>query len=213
MAACSPARLYAALLDDAAPTLSACELTAGLLSSVAVADGNYPSWRYFPARSRPPGWTEPLIAIFRGAQNTIDSRAHTGVKSDTVLAALRPELLELGYEVESSKAQADKLSRPVLFGDEGKPRVAYEVDAFEPNHGLVVEIEAGRGAANNADYRDIVRTSLMVDARFLALGVMLTYSSGSTTWRSYEQTRDRLDAIYASDRLQLPLEGVLLIGY
>jgi hypothetical protein len=31
----------------------------------------------------------------------------------------------------------------------------------------VLEVEAaGRGAANNADYRDLIRASLMVDARF-----------------------------------------------
>jgi hypothetical protein len=31
--------------------------------------------------------------------------------------------------------------------------------------------------------------------------------------QSYRDTRSLLDAIYASQRLKLPLEGVLLIGY
>jgi hypothetical protein len=31
--------------------------------------------------------------------------------------------------------------------------------------------------------------------------------------RAYEKTRNQLSAIYASQRLQLPFEGVLLIGY
>jgi hypothetical protein len=30
---------------------------------------------------------------------------------------------------------------------------------------------------------------------------------------AYEKTRNQLDAIYASQRLKLPFEGVLLIGY
>ena len=30
---------------------------------------------------------------------------------------------------------------------------------------------------------------------------------------AYERTRNQLDAIYASERLKLPFEGVLLIGY
>jgi hypothetical protein len=56
-----------------------------------------------------------------------------------------------------------------------------------------------------------------VNARYLALGVMLTYrhkpGGKQIVVRSYEETRDVLDAIYASGRLQLPFEGVLLFGY
>jgi hypothetical protein len=38
--------------------------------------------------------------------------------------------------------------------------------------GILVEVEAGRGARGNAVYRDLVRSSLIVDQRFLVLGVM-----------------------------------------
>jgi hypothetical protein len=31
--------------------------------------------------------------------------------------------------------------------------------------------------------------------------------------RSYERTREQVDAIYESERLRLPFRGVLLIGY
>jgi hypothetical protein len=31
--------------------------------------------------------------------------------------------------------------------------------------------------------------------------------------QSYRDARNLLDAIYASNRLQLPLEGILLVGY
>lgn len=69
------------------------------------------------------------------------------------------------------------------------------------------------GSAGNADYRDLIRTSLNVDAEFLILGMMLEYRSGNTTMRSYECTRDQIDAIYASERLKLPFTGILLVGY
>jgi hypothetical protein len=101
----------------------------------------------------------------------------------------------------------------VLFGEVGKPVVAYEVDGFHLEHGIVLEVEAGRGAANNADYRDLIRASLMVDARYLVLAMMLHYGGGGTAIKSYDQSRDRLDAIYASERLKLPLDGILLVGY
>ena len=35
--------------------------------------------------------------------------------------------------------------------------------------GIALAVEAGRGAANGADYRDIVRASLLLDADNLAL--------------------------------------------
>jgi hypothetical protein len=78
-------------------------------------------------------------------------------------------------------------------------------------------VGAGRGARGNAVYRDLVRTSLIVNARFLALGVMAQYhhkSSGKPiVVRSYDEAKAQIDAIYASQRLQLPFEGILLFGY
>jgi len=133
------------------------------------------------------------------------------------LASLCPGLVQLGYQVETSKKAIDKIERPVLFGDEGHPRVHYQIDAWLPEPGVVVEVEAGRGWMGGAFYRDLIRTSLIVGARYLALGMMdkYIYSSGAKklTSHDYEHSRDQLDAIYASGRLQLPFEGVLLIGY
>jgi hypothetical protein len=83
--------------------------------------------------------------------------------------------------------------------------------------GIVVEVEAGRGARGNAVYRDLVRSSLIVDQRFLVLGVMRSYrhqSSGRPIIvSSYRDAKEQLDALYASGRLRLPFEGVLLFGY
>jgi hypothetical protein len=95
--------------------------------------------------------------------------------------------------------------------------VSYEIDAVHDEKGIVVEIEAGRGARGNAVYRDLVRTSLIVGARFLVLGVMSEYrlkSAGKdVSVASFRDARDQLDAIFTSGRLVLPFEGVLLFGY
>lgn len=65
--------------------------------------------------------------------------------------------------------------------------------------------------------RELIRTSLVVGARYLALGVMIEYrhmSGGEHQHvRSYEEAENQLDAIYASGRLHLPFTGVLLFGY
>jgi hypothetical protein len=54
-----------------------------------------------------------------------------------------------------------------------------EVDAAHDGFGVVVEVEAGRGARGNAAYRDLVRTSLIVDARYLALLMPIVYRAQS----------------------------------
>lgn len=53
----------------------------------------------------------------------------------------------------------------------------------------------------------------MVDARFLVLAMMLHYGTGRTATKSYDAAGDRIDAIYASERLKPPLDGILLVGY
>ena len=123
----------------------------------------------------------------------------------------------LGYKVETGKLAGQRIERPVLFGDNGIPSVKYEIDAFHDELGIAVEVEAGRGAKGNADYRDLVRTSLLLDARFMVLMMpnVYRYNSGGKSLRAdaFAKTREQFSAIYASNRLILPFEGVLLIGY
>ena len=179
---------------------------------------DYPQWSYFPRNSTAPGWVAPLIAAVGAAIGQIDTRPLPAedadrLTSDVVLAHVRPGLESLGYTVESGKKAEQKIHRPVLFGENGIPTVKYEVDAFHAQLGIAVEVEAGRGAFGNADYRDIIRMSLMVDAEFMVLLQPLAYRTGATTKSAYASSRDLLDAIYASQRLALPFSGALLVGY
>lgn len=174
---------------------------------------SYPHWRYFPRNVRPPEWATQFVAVVAGAQSTISTvYEKTGLSSDEVLKEIAPGLVGLDYVVETGKTAAEKITRPVLFGERGVPSVSYEIDAFHDGLGIAVEVEAGRAASNNADYRDIVRTSLILDANFLALLVPVTYRSTQSV-QVYEKTRAQMEAIYASDRLKLPFAGVLLVGY
>ena len=139
------------------------------------------------------------------------------MESNAVLAELATDLATLGFAVEQGKTKAQKLARPVFFGDEGTFLRTYEIDAFEPTNGVALEVEAGRATMGNAIYRDLIQASLMVDARHLALAVPVEYrykSGGRTvTEPSYAKTYSVVEAIYGSPRLQLPFAGLLLIGY
>jgi hypothetical protein len=179
--------------------------------------GAYPEWFYYPASARPPGWVHDFTDAVTSAREDIESRAVLGLTSDRVLAALRPGLESLGFLVETGKHKGERIHRPVLFGERGVERVAYEVDAVHDGLGVVLEVEAGRGARGNAIYRDLVRVSLIVGARFLLLGVMQEYrhltAGKPISVASYHDAKEQLDAVYASGRLGLPFEGLLLFGY
>lgn len=177
----------------------------------------YPRWAYYPTRDPAPDWVAVVIQVVAEAQEEVDSARMPGLTSDRVLEHLRPGLEACGFRVEAGKRAAQRITLPVLFGEQGLPRVRYDVDGVHDELGVLLEVEAGRGARGNAVYRDLVRTSLIVNAAFLVLGVMQEYhhkSGGkSIVVRSYDEAKDQLDAIYASQRLRLPFEGVLLFGY
>lgn len=175
----------------------------------------FPQWSYYPRNVAPAEWVEPTLSAVAAVEDAISSSVarEANVKSDDVLRAIGPGLTTFGFVVETGKSAAEKIERPVLYGENGDVKVKYEIDGWHPIHGVALEVEAGRGAANNADYRDIVRASLLLDARFLCLVMPIEYRSGKSRWRAYASTNAQLDAIYASRRLQLPFEAVLLIGY
>ncbi len=177
----------------------------------------YPQWQYFPPSRPAPDWVASVVSVFDGARPRIDSASVSNLTSDLVLAQVREGLESLGFEIEAGKRVDQKVRRPVLFGSQGRERVAYEIDGFHDGHGIVLEVEAGRGARGNAVYRDLIRTSLLVDAAFLVIAVMDTYrhqSSGRpTVAHSYRETTNLLEAVYASGRLLFPFEGILVIGY
>jgi hypothetical protein len=177
----------------------------------------YPRWRYFPSYAAPPQWVDAVVGVFATSRAEIDSAVDHAkrMESNDVLGVIAGGLQNLGFAVEQGKQKAGKLPRPVFFGDEGSYLRTYEIDAFEPNEGIALEVEAGRATAGNAIYRDLIQGSLMVDARFLALAVPVEYRYGERPSRepSYAKTYSVVEAIYGSPRLLLPFEGLLLIGY
>jgi hypothetical protein len=179
---------------------------------------DYPLWRYFPSFSPAPDWAKALVQVFLNHRTAIDSYVthEKRMESNDVLAVLADDLEnELGFQVERGKQKLGKLPRPVFFGDQGTYLRTYEIDAFQHDHGIALEVEAGRATMGNAIYRDLIQASLMVDARYLPLAVPLEYRYGKkpTTEASYAKTYSVVEAIYGSQRLDLPFDGLLLVGY
>jgi hypothetical protein len=81
----------------------------------------------FPRTEPPPTFSPGIVQIFRAHEAAICTRTLTkGLTSDAVLTALRDDLCALGFSVEASKLRADKIQRPVFFGENGVPELQYE---------------------------------------------------------------------------------------
>ena len=171
----------------------------------------------FPRTQPPPKFTSKVVSAFRASEATICTRTlDKGLTSDAVLAAVRPNLVALGFNVEASKLAADKIKRPVFFGENGEPYLQYEIDAFHSAWQCGLEIEAGRGWMGNAVYRDLIQALVMVELETLILAVANTYryqSSGKLAIsRDYENTVAVADALYGHSRIAMPYRLVVL-GY
>lgn len=187
--------------------------------SFQVADMDKIPIRYqtFPRTVNPPAFTEPVAKVFRDHENEISTTIlKKGLTSDEVLKTIRCDLEKLGFECEKGKLTNDKINRPVLFGENGKCEVSYDIDASQPEWHAVLEVEAGRAWKGNAVYRDLIRVSVMVDVKYLILAVPNRYQyfvSGKTAYNpDYECTRDLAMALYGHNSFQLPY-NLMLIGY
>lgn len=166
------------------------------------------NWQFFPKSNLLPEHLVDVVRAFETHEGSIDSSEYSH-KSDEVLKILTGELEKLKYIVEKSKKDSDKVQVPVLFGRNGTLEKYFLADAFNLLKKTVIEIEAGRAVANNQFLKDIFQASVMHDVEYLVVSVRNSYRGKN----DFENVLSFLEALYSSDRLKLPLKGILLIGY
>jgi len=149
-----------------------------------------------------------VVRVFEAASDRIDSDSHT-LNSNEVLSVISDGLVAAGFAVEMGKKASQKIRVPVLFGLNGKLEKSFEADAFNSTEGFVVEVEAGRGVTNYQFLKDLFQACMMHGVYYLAIAVRNTYRAN----RNFESVHRFIDTLYASNRLKLPLKGVLIIGY
>lgn len=79
--------------------------------------------------------------------------------------------------------------------------------------GFVVEIEAGRATINNQFLKDLFQACMMDEVTQLAIAVRNIYQAAGANNNDFERVVTFFDTLYASDRLKLPLKGILVVGY
>jgi hypothetical protein len=175
------------------------------------------SWIYFPKNSRPPQVVLDVVKCFQEMGSQIDSIVNDDrigeegfdASSNSVLSIMAPSLSNIGFRVESGKRSVDKIQVPVLFGENGRLEKTFDVDAYNHDERCVIEIEAGRAVSNYQFLKDIFQACLMADVDYLVVAVRQVYRGG----KDYHTVKTFLEALYSSGRLQLPLKGILLVGY
>ena len=149
-----------------------------------------------------------IIKAFQSVQNEIDSEQFS-LKSNAVLARVRPGLEQLQFSVEKGKKRNDKIDIPVLYGKNNKIVKRFSPDAISKDKAIVIEVEAGRATENNQVLKDIFEACLMDGVDYLVLAVRNIYRDHE----DFNKVSVFLDALYSSNRMHLPLKGILLIGY
>lgn len=170
------------------------------------------SWILFPNCLRPTKEIYELADVFDRHMSEISSDMHS-LKSNEVLEAIAADLKAIGYQVEKSKRKEDLIHIPVLFGELGDVEKDFYADAYHPEAHIVLEVEAGRAVVNNQFLKDLFEACLMADSEFLCIAVRMRYTGGGVESKDYDRICTFLRTLYASNRLQLPLQGVMVLGY
>jgi hypothetical protein len=165
-------------------------------------------YQLFPRSNGLTADLQNVVAAFEQADARISSK-HNNLNSNAVLAVLEKPLSELGYLVETGKGKNDKIPVPVLFGTNNQIDKEFNADAYNKTAKIVIEIEAGRATENNQFLKDIFQACMMHEVEWLVIAVREQYR----THKDFEIIFTFLETMYISNRLRLPLHGILLIGY
>jgi len=163
---------------------------------------------YYSKRKRVPVSLDKVIDVFKKNNRKISSKSKTLI-SDEVLKKIQQDLKELGFRVETGKKKDEKITIPVLTDNQGKVKKYFDVDAYHEKKGIVIEVEAGRAVHNYQFLKDLFQACMMPGVKYLVIAVRNNYSGQ----KDFNKVSKFMETLYESDRLNLPLKGILIIGY
>ena len=173
-------------------------------------------FQHFPITHEPPQCVEEVVECFRKNESAISTIQGKSGSSNVVLGFIRDDLIAVGFDVEKSKKSADKIFRPITFGIDGAPQLKYEIDAYNSETRVGLEIEAGRGVKGNAIYRDLILGMMMTNVDHIVIAVANEYRYKSNqkqiVSKDFDKCIEICNALSAHTRVQLPYT-ITIIGY
>lgn len=167
------------------------------------------SYQLFPRSVAITPEIKNIISCFENVATLIDSTVFDTLVSNDVLRIVEPELTKIGFQVETGKTAAEMINVPVLFGRNNVPDKYFNADALSSDGRIVIEVEAGRAVVNNQFLKDIFEAGCMFNVEYLVLAVKNLYRGSN----DFEKVYTFLETLYISNRIKLPMKGILLIGY
>ena len=164
--------------------------------------------QFFPVNKKTPEHLVSVIKVFNEYEDKINSHKHK-LDSNTVLEILRKNLEGVGFRIETGKKKNEKIKIPVLFGENDRIIKSFDVDGYHEEFKTVLEVEAGRGVTNNQFLKDFFEACIMANVDYCIIAVRDTYLKQ----KDFEKVKDFFDSMYASGRMNIPLKGLLIIGY
>ena len=164
--------------------------------------------QFFPVNKKTPEHLVSVIKVFNEYEDKINSHKHK-LDSNTVLEILRKNLEGVGFRIETGKKKNEKIKIPVLFGENDRIIKSFDVDGYHEEFKTVLEVEAGRGVMNNQFLKDFFEACIMVNVDYCIIAVRDTYLKQ----KDFEKVKDFFDSMYASGRMNIPLKGLLIVGY
>jgi hypothetical protein len=166
----------------------------------------YDNYEVLPTRFPLPKHLSKVVQVFEKNNAALSDDVLKGVKKSHVLKIVKKGLRENGFAVEESKKAKDK----IRIG-------SFNVDAYQKETGTIIDIEAGRAHHNYEFLKALFESCIIKEANYLVIAVPTQYTingeSGEQTEKTFDSVIKHFDDLYASDRLKLPLKGVLIIGY
>ena len=166
------------------------------------------NWQFFPQSRIIPEHLQNVLGVFELNESLINSDIHN-YGSNEVLEKVRTNLEKLDFQIEKSKKSNDKIKVPVLFGQNGKLEKYFDADGYNKSNKTVIEVEAGRAVTNYQFLKDLFQACMMFEVDYLVIAVRKDYRGNP----DFQNVITFFETLYASGRLQLPLKGILIIGY
>lgn len=165
-------------------------------------------WELFPKNLSCPHHLHQIIDCFNENLDRFDS-SHFQLHSNEVLGLLSNSFSSLGYDVEVSKTKEGKIQVPVLYGRNGKLEKSFDADAYSAVLKTVIEVEAGRAFTNYQFLKDLFEACVMMDVEYCVIAVRKIYRNSE----DFNRIITFMDTLYSSTKFNLPLKGVLIVGY
>ena len=165
-------------------------------------------YQFFPRSMGLTESMEEVVNVFKEVEDKISSSTND-LRSDDVLSIVRPGLEKIDYCVEQNKKDEGKIKVPVLFGYNNSIDKHFYADAISADKKIVIEVEAGRATENHQFLKDIFEASMMFGVEYLVIAVRKIYRNHNY----FERIYPFLETMYITNRIKLPLKGILLIGY